>query len=398
MTDASVVTLSASVLGCLFAVFVAFGVLRTSLHRRGPVVGDPSLAAELGALAGRRTRRLAAVVVDLGAIPRTRMAFIDADASTPFEIGSITKGLTGMLLAEAIERGEASLDTEVGALLPEVVDHPVGSVTLRELATHTSGLPRLPRSPEMAARLLAAGVLGVDPYRGTTVEGVIAAACRQRLSRRGRHRYSNLGAAVLGHALARAAGCSYADLLARRVFAPLGMTGSGMDLRGVRRGWTALGRRSWPWRAGGYGPAGCGVVSTPADLARLATALLDGRAPGLGAIRPIAPVGSASPGRSSGLFWVVDRQADTGRTRVWHNGQTGGYSAFLALYPDARRAVAVLADTANAARQQRIALGLVHWLVATTAASAPPTRTDRDRSEALGAKSEVAVAPEPGDD
>ncbi|MGC8462163.1 MAG: serine hydrolase domain-containing protein [Acidimicrobiales bacterium] len=333
------------------------------------------MAAQLGVLAGRRTRRVAAVVVDLDAAVRTRMAFIDADRDTPFEIGSVTKGLTGMLLADAVERGETGLDTTVAALLPETTGYPVGSVMLRELATHTSGLPRLPRSPVTVARMLAAGYFGVDPYRGSTVSGVVAAACRQRLLGRGSYRYSNLGAAVLGHGLARAAGCGYADLLDARVFAPLGMTGSGSDLPGVRRGWTALGRRSWPWHAGGYGPAGTGVVCTPNDIALLATGLLEGSAPGRVAIRPIAQARPGPPGRSTGLFWVIDHHADSGRTMVWHNGQTGGYSAFLALYPQARRAVAVLADTANVARQQRIALGLTRWLISSTPVGTPPAST-----------------------
>jgi CubicO group peptidase (beta-lactamase class C family) len=350
-----------SVVGCVVVVAMAVGIVRTLTHRAGPVVGDPGVATELVALAGRRARRVAAVVVDLNATVPTRMAFIDADADTAFEIGSVTKGLTGMLLAEAIERGEVDLDSTLAELLPETAGSPLGSVRLNELATHTSGLPRLSRSPATLLRLVASGYVGVDPYRGTTPAAVIAAARRQRLAGRGRFRYSNLGAAVLGHGLARAAGCDYPELLERRVFEPLRMTGSGTDLRpGVRRGWTAIGRRSWPWRAGGYGPAGGGVASTPTDIARLMTGLLDGTAPGGAAINPLGP-----PNRSSGLFWIIDRHQPSGRDMVWHNGQTGGYSAFLALYPQARRAVAVLADTANTARQQRVALGLTRWLINT---------------------------------
>ncbi|PYI64124.1 serine hydrolase [Arthrobacter livingstonensis] len=355
-----------SVVGCVVVVAMVVGAVRTLVHRAGPVVGDPGVAAELVALAGRRARRVAAVVIDLNATVPTRMAFIGADADTPFEIGSVTKGLTGMLLANAIERGEADLDATLAQLLPETGGSPIGSVRLSELATHTSGLPRLPRSPVTLLRLVAAGYTGVDPYWGTTPATVIAAARRQRLTGRGRFRYSNLGAAVLGHGLARAAGRDYADLLKRRVFEPLRMTGSGTDLRpGVRRGWTAIGRRSRPWRACGYGPAGGGVTSTPADISRLVIGLLDGTAPGRAAINSFAPIEPGPPNRSSGLFWIIDRDQPSGRDMVWHNGQTGGYSAFLVLYPQARRAVAVLADTANAARQQRVALGLTRWLTNT---------------------------------
>jgi len=76
---AAVIDTAVSVVGSLVAAVVAFGLVRALLHRRGPAVGDRGLAAQLGVLAGRRTRRVAAVVVDLDAAVRTRMAFIDAD-------------------------------------------------------------------------------------------------------------------------------------------------------------------------------------------------------------------------------------------------------------------------------------------------------------------------------
>ena len=155
-----VINTALSAFGCLTVAAIAFGLGRGLLHRAGPAGGDPGLAAELGRLAGRRARRVSAMVVDLEAAPATRSAFIDAGQDTRFEIGSVTKGLAGMLLAEAISRGEAGLDTTVAALLPETKSSPVGSVTLRELATHTSGLSRLPRSPATAVRMMVGGYFG----------------------------------------------------------------------------------------------------------------------------------------------------------------------------------------------------------------------------------------------
>lgn len=303
-------------------------------------------------------------MVDLDSTPTVRQAFIDAGPDTPFEIGSVTKGLTGLLLAQAIERGDVGLDTVLSALLPETSGSPAGRVSLRELATHTSGLPRLPTTPATALRLLASGCLGFDPYRGTTPASVIRGAPQARLSGRGEQRYSNWGAALLGHGLARAAGLDFEALLAERVFVPLNMTGAGTNPGdALPRGFTASGRRAWPWRAGGYGPAGSGIVCTATDLGRLLVALLDGAAPGQSAILPIIPSAPGTPNRFSGMFWVIDRDPGSGRTMVWHNGQTGGYSSFLAVYPQARRGVAVLADTADAHAQERVALGLSRWLI-----------------------------------
>ncbi|MCW2528993.1 MAG: beta-lactamase [Pseudonocardiales bacterium] len=356
-------------LGCVVLAIIAAGYLRVVVHRPVAVRGDGEMAAELGRLAGRRTRRLAAAVIDLGDPSRTRTAFIDADQDTRFEIGSITKGLTGMLLAEAIGRGEVTLETAIAALVPETATSPVGSLTMRELCTHTSGLPRLPRTPVTLARLVTSGWFGTDPYRHTTPSGVLAAARRQRLLHRGGYRYSNLGAAVLGHALARAAGTDYPTLLADRVLTPLGMhaTGPSRD-QAIARGWAASGRRPRAWLMNGYGPAGGGIISTVTDISLLASALLDRSAPGQAAVGPIGRVEPDRPRRSAGMFWVIDEDPSSHRTMVWHNGQTGGYSAFIALYPHTRRAVVVLANVARAADQQRIAIALARWLVRT-----PPT-------------------------
>ena len=97
------------------------------------------LTADLIALAGRRARSVAVALVDLAASPNARFAFIDSDLETRLEIGSITKALTGMLLADAIDRGGVSLDTTIAALLPNGPGEEFESISLRELCTHTSG-------------------------------------------------------------------------------------------------------------------------------------------------------------------------------------------------------------------------------------------------------------------
>jgi CubicO group peptidase (beta-lactamase class C family) len=224
---------------------------------------DPELAADLIALAGRRARSTAAALVDLAASAKTRFAFVDAEPETLFEVGSITKALTGMLLADAVDRGEVSLDTTIGALLSGSAGTRFGSISLRELCTHTSGLPRLPRGLLTLVRVGRYHLLGTDPYRGTTASGVLRTAACQRLSGRGQFRYSNLGAAVLGQLLALRAGADYGPLMTERIFAPLEMTASaeGSPQQTALPGWSSIGRRRPPWTMGGYAPAG-GVIST----------------------------------------------------------------------------------------------------------------------------------------
>lgn len=351
----------AVVLAALLAVACCW--LASVARPRPHVHGDPQLAARLGALAGRGARRVAAAVVEQNTSARTRVAFIRADAETRFEVGSVTKALTGMLLACAIERGEVAMGSTVADVFQELSDTGLGAVTVRQLCTHCSGLPRLPRSPVLLARVVLGGLLGLDPYRGTSPRGVLRAAARQRLRGTGRYRYSNLGAAVLGQLLAAAAGTSYPALLAERILDPLAMTGASVATRrsAARPGWSALGLPRIPWVADGYAPAG-GVIATLQDLARLAAGLLAGTAPGGAAIQPIPDVNLGVPGRRTGAFWIIDQVPGSNRTVIWHNGATGGYSAFMALYPRDGRAVIVLANTARPRDQQHIAFGLARWL------------------------------------
>lgn len=348
-----------SLVGCAVSVVVLWCGLRAYVHRVAPAQGDPELAAELQTLVGRTTRSVAVAVLDLDTEPSTRFAFIAADKDTRFEIGSITKGLTGMLLAQAIERGELSMDTTVGTVIPGSAGSTFGSITARELCTHTSGLPRMARSPLVLVRTLLSALVGLDPYRGTTPSGLLDLAARQTISHRGRYHYSNIGAAVLGQLLATAAGTDYETLLRERVFQRLAMSASIVASRTstAPRGWSSMGRRQQPWTLDGYAPAG-GVVSTIEDMARLAGSLLDNSTTSHAALVPFANVATDAPNRATGMFWVINTPAGGGRTMVWHNGQTGGYSAFFALFPEDNRAVVVLANVAHGREQQRIALGL----------------------------------------
>ncbi|WP_157374946.1 serine hydrolase domain-containing protein [Arthrobacter alpinus] len=197
-----------------------------------PASGDAQLAAALARLSGRRTRRLAAGVID--SVTGSRMAFVVADEGTYFEVGSLAKVFTGMLLAEAVSRGEVQLDAMVASLLPETAGRDRGTVTLQELCTHTSGLPRLPSTPAMTATSICSELFGTDPHRSIATTSVLSLASRQELTYRGQCRYSNLGAAVLGELLARVARCEYSTLLPKRIFTSTGMLSTSLPARLVR--------------------------------------------------------------------------------------------------------------------------------------------------------------------
>jgi CubicO group peptidase (beta-lactamase class C family) len=375
-------------------------VLR-DLISTGDAAGDAGLIERLAAGRGRLTRTIAAAVVDVGAQPSARWARltthkprtvnspeVDVDPDPKFELGSVAKGLTGMLLADAIGRGELTLETTAGEILadrPELHERTQGqlhTITLRELCTHTSGLPRLPRTAGTAARIARSALLGLDPYRGQSADRVMQLAAGQRLQHRGSYRYSNLGGAVAGQLLAIAADSEYAVLLHERIFEPLQMTGSTVAVKGATaaRGRTKSGLGRQPWVLDGYAPAG-GVISPIEDVARLTAALVDGTAPGIESLSALPDVAPSAPGRDAGMFWIIeplaplkapkplkplkrhgrapDGAAPTGTVLTWHNGATAGYSAFLGVVRAERRGVAVLADTAHGTEQRAIALELL---------------------------------------
>jgi len=344
--------------------------------------GDLDLVEQLAVLRGHLTHTIAAAVVDLDGRPIARWARLTTnkprtvrqleatvDADPRFELGSITKALTGMLLADAIERGELAPATTAGEILaakPDLAartEGPLHSLTMLELATHTSGLPRLPRTAGTTGRLLRLTLLGLDPYRGQSAERVLELAAGQPLRHRGEYRYSNLGGALAGQLLAIAGGRSYPALLRERILIPLGMNASTIAVKGdaAPSGRSSSGLRRQAWILDGYAPAG-GVISTINDVARLTEALVDGSAPGIASLQPLADVAPSAPGRQAGMFWVIEPLTDTGATLIWHNGRTGGYSAFLGLLRGQRRGAAVLTNAARGADGRRIALAVLDSL------------------------------------
>lgn len=263
-----------------------------------------------------------------------------------FEIGSITKVFTGVLLADMARRGEISLSDPVARLLPPEVTVPARGgrqVTLEQLSSQTSGLPRLPDNLRPADPL--------NPYADYTVAQLYEFLARYALPRDpgAQFEYSNLGVGLLGHALALRAGMSYEALLRDRVLDPLGMEDTGITLTPAAR--TRVAAPHEP--GGGTVPlwdlptlAGAGALrSTTHDLLKFAEAALRGGGAVPDAIRETmrsrAPAGG--PTVSIGLGWI--RLATDGDTIVWHNGGTGGSRSFLGVVPAAGTAVVLLTNS-----------------------------------------------------
>lgn len=194
-----------SVLGAILAGLVAvrFAAGRARAARWRPA-GDELLAAAMAGMKPRAGGRVACATVDLtpGA-QRVRWAFSHCDADTVFEVGSVTKALTGLVLADAISRGEITGSTTLAETWPELAGCRAARVTISELARHTSGLPGFSTGRTTLLRGQLGFWPGLDPYRGVRLATLLRAAARTRLRGAGTQRYSNFGAALAGQALAR---------------------------------------------------------------------------------------------------------------------------------------------------------------------------------------------------
>jgi len=274
------------------------------------------------------------------------------DAHTLYEIGSISKLLTSLALADAVVRGETTLETPVADLVPDlgmVEQHASGPIRLWHLATHTSGLPRI--ALEMG---FSPGFSMADPYAGYDEASLAASFNRPRAETPPGETfsYSNFGAGLLGYALAQRADTTYADLVTTRVLGPLGMAETMTEVP------DALAARF----AEGHGPAGEPVPhwtwtepsagagawrSTASDLLTLAEAALHPDATPLADALDLAlaPRAEAGEGRQIGLGWfLIPEPGADGLTMALHNGGTGGFVSFLAAVPEADVAVVVLTN------------------------------------------------------
>jgi CubicO group peptidase (beta-lactamase class C family) len=248
-----------------------------------------------------------------------------------FEIGSVTKTMTATLLALLEADGTLRLDDEIGRWLSAGAN---GGITLRQLATHTSGLPRA--APNFDVR----NADPANPWAGYGFDRAEEGLRQAVADPERRWLYSNLGYQLLALVLERASGLSYEELITGRLFQPLAMTCSGIGSGGAGTPLPGHGHggevRHWdqPLGAGG-------VESTIGDLATYARACL--RPPRTpvgaaitGAQAPQLPIGD---GRHQALAWRV---LDDGIRA--HTGGTGGFSSAVLVDPGRGRAVAMLAS------------------------------------------------------
>lgn len=284
-----------------------------------------------------------------------------ADGATPaadtvFEIGPVTKVFTSLLLAHAAVTRQLPLDTKLADLIPQAagLQRDGVDVTLAHLASHTSGLPRLPKGM-LRDQLFGRGNPS-NPYAGLDEATLLAGLERTRVKSMpgDRHMYSNLGAGLLGLALQRFADVDYQTLVDAVICRPLDMVDTAIVLDDSQfsrfaTGHDQRGREVASWNLNSLAPAGA-LRSSARDMRTFLQAQL-----GLTAVaEPLQAAMQLSRDRFVGLDagghgclgWTA-RPLPDDQTLYVHSGVTGGFSCFVGLIPQCDVAVAVSANCAR---------------------------------------------------
>jgi CubicO group peptidase (beta-lactamase class C family) len=309
-----------------------------------------------------RDRQSLGIVVGLiGPEGRRVIAHGDVRPDSLFEIGSITKVFTSLLLADMVERGELALDDPVEKYLPKGVRMPVqGSrpITLQDLATHMSGLPRLPDN--LSPKLMA------NPYAEYDADKLYRFLGGYKLPRApgAKWEYSNLATGLLGHVLEIRTGSTFETLVRLRIANQLDMRSTWVRVPDSMRSRLATGHNAlrqpvpnWDWQA----LAGAGALwSSAGDMLEFLAANLGYKnsalAPAMAAMLKLRAA-TGVPNFGQALGWQT--LAREGVELIWKDGGTFGFSSVIAFDPKTRRGVAVLSDTFTLAGVVDIGLHLL---------------------------------------
>jgi len=272
-----------------------------------------------------------------------------------YEIGSVTKTFTGALAAKALLEGKMRLDGDFRTYLREPypnLEKGGKAVTLRALASHTSGMPRdIPNNDDLFQGTpdfdklpfqLLAREKDYDRARYLRELHEVALASEPGV----KMNYSNLGVKLIGFGLENLSGLDLDRLFARDIFRPLGITDTALTLSPSQRGRLvegySPGGNPAPHILPNAGAAG-GLISSADDLVKYAEWQLDERDPVIA--RAHQPLWGAPESFAIGLIWDIGKTPD-GERRLWHSGGVFGMSSQLILFPDSQQAYVLLANDA----------------------------------------------------
>lgn len=273
------------------------------------------------------------------------------DENTVYEIGSISKVFTTILLADEVIKGSMALTDPISKYLPKTLSMPQRNakvITLKDLATHTSGLPRLPDNINPADPN--------NPYADYTVKLLYEFLSYYKLSRDigTQYEYSNLGMGLLGHILELHTGKTYEELVMSRITKPLGMTSTAINFTAAMTEKLALGHNDQLEVVSNWDIttlAGAGAIrSTTSDMVKFVIANISTNDTSLNKAMKLSHEIAFSDENQNfniALAWHFANDS----TITWHNGGTGGYRAFAGFLNNSNKGVVVLTNSISSVDQ-----------------------------------------------
>ena len=270
------------------------------------------------------------------------------DENTLFEIGSLTKTFTSLLFSIAIEKGLVTNETTLSEIRQEWKNQKLGQIKLIELATHRSGLPKLPCNLKFKDERYPYAIYTQKEFINSITDDVIAhTKCEIKNHPSLEIEYSNWGTAILGDAIAKVAHSTYPKLIEEWITKPLNMKDTVVHLNQEQKTRLAQGYQMdlkpiglWD-RKTLFGSGS--IRSTAKDLMTYAQAMLHPENTSIkNAILRVQKLQYSHDGFGIGYNWFV-----TPANNIWHSGMTGGYSSLMKIYFKNDFAVFSLMNTAN---------------------------------------------------
>ncbi len=281
------------------------------------------------------------------------------DGNTIYEIGSITKVFTTLLLADAVANGYADFNDTIDKFLPSGVNVPDFNgrgIRLIDLATHTSALPRIPSNMNILAGLN-------NPYSRYSEKELYEFLSSYKLQREpgAKCEYSNLGGGLLGHILELAEGEKYEQLVVSNICEPLGMDDTRITLSEQQKKRLAQGygrNPLWPADVTIKVPmgnwdflvlAGCGALrSSVNDMMKFLRANMGIEKTQLytSMERTHRQTNKIDDSMRMALGWLIMGSEDSDKDIIWHNGGTAGYHSFIGFNSKYQAGVVILSNTA----------------------------------------------------
>jgi CubicO group peptidase (beta-lactamase class C family) len=287
------------------------------------------------------------------------------DGDTIFAVGSVAKAFLSLVVHQLVQEGALSLSESLGDLLPEGVElsQAARKITIQQLMTHSSALPRQPNDFQMLFSLVNYTFTGENIYRHIDADRVfeVLRTFDPDPEEVGTYRYSNIGSAILGKLVELKTKKSLPTLLSERILFQLGANNTAYDLTAEQRSHVATGHvgdspflvmRNTPmaqWDMGNILTGTTGLYSTANDLLEFARhrISLGGGVVDITPIRqPMLSVSSKVAQKSSYGWLVDDFDAQSARI-VFQHGRISGYSAYLGVDLERKIGVVVLANNFN---------------------------------------------------